>query len=53
MTPMIMLTLTPQEAVAVVNVLGQLPTSSGVFPLWEKLRGQVEPQVNPPTDEAV
>ena len=40
-----------QEAVAIVNLLGSLPTSQGAFPLFEKLKGQVEPLI-PKDDEA-
>jgi hypothetical protein len=31
-----------EEAVAIVNLLGSLPTSQGGFPLWQKLKAQVE-----------
>jgi hypothetical protein len=47
MTPDVTLTLTPEEAVAVVNLLGNLPTHSNVAALWLKLRAQVEPQLAP------
>ena len=33
------------EAVAIVNLLGSLPTSQGGFPLWQKLKAQVEAQM--------
>ncbi len=33
------------EAVAIVNMLGQLPTSSNAHGLWLKLREQVEPHL--------
>jgi len=33
-----------QEAVAILTVLGQMPTSSGVFPLLVKLNAQAEAQ---------
>ena len=39
------ITLTAQEAVDVINVIGQLPTQSNAHPLYMKLRGQVEPQL--------
>ena len=42
--------LTLSEAVAIVNLLGSLPTSQGGFPLWQKLKAQVEAQL-PKTDE--
>jgi len=38
-----------EEAVAIVNLLGSLPTSQGGFPLWQKLKAQVEAQL--PTEE--
>jgi hypothetical protein len=44
------LEMTLEEAVAIVNLLGSLPTSQGGFPLWQKLKAQVEAQV-PKTDE--
>ena len=31
-----------EEAVAIVNLLGSLPTSQGAHPLWAKLKAQVE-----------
>lgn len=37
--------LTLEEAVAIVNLLGSLPTSQGGFPLWQKLKAQVEAQM--------
>ena len=39
------LKVTLEEAVAIVNLLGTLPTSQGAHPLWAKLKAQVEPQV--------
>ena len=33
------------EAVAIVNLLGTVPTSQGAYPLFEKLKAQVEPLV--------
>jgi hypothetical protein len=39
------LEMTLEEAVAIVNLLGSLPTSQGGFPLWQKLKAQVEAQV--------
>ncbi len=44
------LTLTPQEAQAILNVLGDLPTKSGAFPLLQKLAEQVQQQTNPAKD---
>lgn len=43
----ITLKLTVEEVNAVLNVLGQLPTSSGAYPLLLKLRAQAEEQVKP------
>jgi hypothetical protein len=37
-----------EEAVAIVNLLGSLPTSQGAHPLWAKLMGQVEPMLPKP-----
>jgi hypothetical protein len=39
------LEVTLEEAVAIVNLLGSLPTSQGGYPLWQKLKAQVEAQV--------
>jgi hypothetical protein len=39
------LQVTLEEAVAIVNVLGSLPTHQGAHPLWAKLRAQVEPML--------
>ncbi len=44
------LLLSLEEAVAIVNLLGSLPTSQGGFPLWQKLKAQVEAQM-PKTEE--
>lgn len=35
--------VTLEEAVAIVNLLGSLPTAQGAHPLWAKLKAQVEP----------
>lgn len=40
-----------EEAVAIVNLLGTLPTSQGAYPLFTKLKEQVEPLI-PKSDEA-
>jgi hypothetical protein len=40
----ITLTLDSQEAQAILNVLGELPTKSGAFPLLQKLAEQVQSQ---------
>ena len=34
-----------EEAVAIVNLLGSLPTAQGAFPLFQKLKAQVEPML--------
>jgi len=39
------LVMEASEAVAIVNLLGSLPTSQGGFPLWQKLKAQVEAQL--------
>ena len=39
------LKVTLEEAVAIVNLLGTLPTSQGAHPLWAKLKAQVEPHL--------
>ena len=35
------------EAVALVNMLGAVPTSQGAYPLWKKLHDQVKPLLPP------
>ena len=42
---MINLTLTTEEINAILQVLGQLPTSSGAWPLVVKIKAQADPQV--------
>ena len=42
------LKVTVEEAVAIVNLLGSLPTSQGAFPLYVKLKAQVEPLLPKP-----
>ena len=44
----IKLELTLEEAQAIVNILGQTPTSSGVFPLLMKIKEQAEAQIEAP-----
>ena len=46
------ITLTEQEAVDVINIIGQLPTQSNAHPLYTKLRSQVEPQLPKPETPA-
>ena len=47
----ITLALTLEEAVALTNLVGSLPTSQGAFPLFQKLKSQVEPHL--PNDKEV
>ena len=52
----ITLEVTLEEAVAIVNLLGSLPTSQGAHPLWAKLKAQVEahlPKADAPKDVAL
>ena len=46
------LKVTLEEAVAIVNLLGTLPTSQGAPPLWAKLKAQVEPLLPKPEEKA-
>jgi hypothetical protein len=46
----IAITLTAQEAVDIVNTMGQLPTQSNAYPLYMKLRTQVETQLPKPEE---
>ena len=46
------LKVTLEEAVAIVNLLGTLPTSQGAGPLWAKLKAQVEPHLPKPDEKA-
>ena len=46
----ITLTITIEEATAILNVLGELPSKTGAWPLIIKLKGQLEEQV-PQTEE--
>jgi len=41
------LTVELHEAVALVNMLGSLPTSQGAYPLWAKLSEQAKAQLPP------
>jgi hypothetical protein len=40
-----------EEAVAIVNLIGSLPTAQGAYPLFQKLKEQVE--VHLPKQEEV
>jgi len=42
------LEMTLEEAVAIVNLLGSLPTAQGAYPLFLKLKAQVEPHLPKP-----
>jgi len=42
------LEVTLEEAVAIVNLIGSLPTAQGAFPLYTKLKEQVEPLLPKP-----
>ena len=41
------LTLSVEEINAILQTLGQLPTSSGAWPLVVKIKGQAEAQIKP------
>lgn len=43
--------LTLEEVNAVLHTLGNLPTSSGAYPLLVKIKEQAEAQVAPPQDD--
>ena len=40
-----------EEAVAIVNLLGSLPTNQGAGPLWAKLTEQVKPHLPKPEEK--
>lgn len=42
--------MTLEEAVAIVNLIGSLPTAQGAHPLWIKLKEQVEPLLPKPEE---
>ena len=44
------LKVTLEEAVAIVNLLGSLPTAQNAHPLWAKLKAQVEPLLPKPEE---
>lgn len=46
------LTLNVNEVNAILQVLGQLPTSSNAYPLLVKIKGQAEAQLPAPEPEA-
>lgn len=45
-------TLEENEAAFILQVIGNLPTQTGAFPLFEKLQAQAKAQVPPPVEEA-
>lgn len=45
---MITFTLTQEEATAICQIVGQLPTSSNAYPLFKKLVEQVNAQAEQP-----
>jgi hypothetical protein len=47
----IKLELTVEEVNGILQTLGQLPTSSGAWPLIVKIKEQAEAQVEQPQDE--
>jgi len=46
------LEVTLEEAVGIVNLIGSLPTAQGAYPLFVKLKAQVEPLLPKPEDQA-
>ena len=51
MQPEITLTLSVEEVNGILNVLAELPTKSGAYPLMMKIKAQGEAQV--PVEKAV
>ena len=47
----IKLELEPGEVSAILQTLGQLPTSSGAFPLLVKIQQQAEEQTKPAAEQ--
>jgi hypothetical protein len=45
------LEVTLEEAVAIVNLIGSLPTAQGAYPLFAKLKAQVEPLLPKPEEQ--
>jgi len=45
------LSLLPQEAVDIANILGQLPTQSNAYPLFMKVKAQIEEQAKAAQDQ--
>jgi hypothetical protein len=48
---MIKLELEPEAVNDILNVLGQLPTASGAWPLMQRIRAQAEAQMPEKQDE--
>ncbi len=48
---LVKLEMTLEEAVAIVNLIGSLPTSQGAYPLFAKLKAQVEPLLPKPEEQ--
>ena len=46
------LNLEPNEVQFILNMLGELPSKTGCFPLIVKIQSQAQPQVEPPKEEA-
>lgn len=46
------LKLLPQEAVDIANIIGQLPTQSNAYPLFMKVKSQIEEQAKASQDQA-
>jgi hypothetical protein len=46
------LDLEPNEVQFILNMLGELPSKTGCFPLIVKIQSQAQPQVEPPKEEA-
>ena len=49
---MIKLELEQNEVQFILNMLGELPSKSGCFPLIVKVQSQAQPQVEPLKEEA-
>ena len=45
------LDLEANEVQFILNMLGELPSKSGCFPLIMKIQEQAQPQVEPPKEE--
>ena len=48
----ITLTLDAQEAVAIANIIGQLPTQTNAYPLFLKVKSQIEQQAQKEPEKA-